>query len=411
MRALCWNGVNDLSVETVDDPKILNPHDVIVEVWLTTTCGSDLHFIDGYLPGMRAGDVFGHEFMGVVAETGPQVREIHASDRVVVPSFIACDRCWYCDHELYSCCDTTNPNAELQQPLLGYPSGGIYGYTHPFGGYAGSHAQYVRVPFADTNCFVIPGDITDEQALFLSDAVPTGFMGADFCDIAGGDTVAVWGAGGVGLMAARSALLLGAERAIVVDRIPERLALARNEFGLETINYKAVDSVHESLREMTGGRGPDACIDAVGMEGHGTGVQQLYDRAKQLLRMETDRATALRQAILACRKGGVVSVLGVYGLTDKFPTGVLTNKGLTLKTAQQHGQRYITRLFDYVQQGDLDPAKLITHDVPLEDGVRAYDLFKNKKDDCIRVAMRPNASTVVREEKAGVNHDRATSQS
>lgn len=258
---------------------------------------------------------------------------------------------------------------------------------------------------------MIPGDIADEQALFLSDAVPTGFMGADFCDIAGGDTVAVWGAGGVGLMAARSALLLGAERAIVVDRIPERLALARNAFGLETIDYTAVDSVHETLREMTGGRGPDACIDAVGMEGHGTGVQQLYDRAKQLLRMETDRATALRQAILACRKGGVVSVLGVYGLTDKFPTGVLTNKGLTLKTAQQHGQRYITRLFDYVEQGDLDPAKLITHDVPLEEGVRAYDLFKNKKDKCIRVAMRPGVSTVTGGERSAVRHDRATSRS
>jgi threonine dehydrogenase-like Zn-dependent dehydrogenase len=410
MRALCWNGVNDLSVETVDDPNILNPHDAILEVRLTTTCGSDLHFIDGYLPGMRAGDVFGHEFMGVVVETGPDVRETKVGDRVVVPSFIACNHCWYCEHELYSCCDTTNPNAELQQPLLGYPSGGIYGYTHPFGGYAGSHAQYVRVPFADANCFVIPGDITDEQALFLSDAVPTGFMGADFCDIAGGDTVAVWGAGGVGLMAARSALLLGADRAIVVDRIPERLALARNDFGLETIDYTAVDSVQEALREMTGGRGPDACIDAVGMEGHGTGVQQLYDKVKQLLRMETDRASALRQAILACRKGGVVSVLGVYGLTDKFPTGVLTNKGLTLKTAQQHGQRYITRLFDYIEQGDLDPAKLITHDLPLEDGVRAYDIFKNKKDNCIRVAMRPGVQAGASQERTSGNHDRATAR-
>lgn len=388
MRALCWNGVNKLSVETVDDPEILNPHDVILKVTLTTTCGSDLHFIDGYLPGMREGDIFGHEFMGEIVETGREVRDVKVGDRVVVPSFIGCDRCWYCEHDLYSCCDTTNPNAELQQPLLGYPSGGIYGYTHPFGGYAGSHAQFVRVPFGDTNCFPIPGDITDEQALFLSDAVPTGFMGADFCDVNGGDTVAVWGAGGVGLMAAKSALLLGAERAIVIDRIPERLSLAR-EFGLETIDYGAADSVQESLREMTGGRGPDACIDAVGMEGHSTGLQQVYDRAKQLLRLETDRASALRQAILACRKGGVVSVLGVYGLTDKFPMGVVTNKGLTLKSAQQHGQRYMARLFDYVEQGDLDPAKLITHDLPLEQGVRAYDMFKNKRDNCIRVALRP----------------------
>jgi threonine dehydrogenase-like Zn-dependent dehydrogenase len=388
MRALVWNGVNKLSVETVDDPQIINPHDVIVQVRLTTTCGSDLHFIDGYLPGMREGDVFGHEFMGEIVETGSQISDLHVGDRVVVPSFIACNRCWYCDHDLYSLCDTTNPNAELQQPLLGFPSGGIYGYTHPFGGYAGSHAQYIRVPFGDANCFVVPDFVTDEQALFLSDAVPTGYMGADFCGIDAGDTVAVFGAGGVGLMAARSALLNGAERAIVIDRIPERLALAE-QLGAEVIDYSAVDSVHETLREATGGRGPDSCIDAVGMEGHGTGIQQAYDRAKQALRLETDRASALRQAILACGKGGTVAVLGVYGLTDKFPMGIVTNKGLTIKSAQQHGQRYIRQFFDYVQQGDLDPSVLITHDLPLEEGVRAYDLFKNKTDGCIRVALRP----------------------
>lgn len=389
MRALCWNGVNDLAVETVDDPTILNPHDVLLRVRLTTTCGSDLHFIDGYLPGMREGDVFGHEFMGEIVAVGADVADRAIGERVVVPSFIACNHCWYCEHELYSCCDTTNPNAELQQPLLGYPSGGIYGYTHPFGGYAGSHAEYVRVPFGDANCFPVPDGVSDEQALFLSDAAPTGFMGADFCDVSAGDTVAVFGAGGVGLMAAKSALLLGADRAIVIDRIPERLALARSAFGLETIDYTKVDSVHETLREMTGGRGPDSCIDAVGMEGHSTGVQQLYDRAKQLLRLETDRASALRQAVLACRKGGVVSVLGVYGLTDKFPMGIIMNKALTMKSAQQHGQRYMARLFDYVQQGDLDPAKLITHDLPLEQGVQAYDLFKHKSDGCVRVAIRP----------------------
>jgi threonine dehydrogenase-like Zn-dependent dehydrogenase len=389
MRALCWNGVNDLSVETVDDPRLINPHDVIVQVGLTTTCGSDLHFIDGYLPGMREGDVFGHEFMGEVLEIGTDVTDVRIGDRVVVSSFIGCNSCWYCDNELYSCCDTTNPNAQLQQPLLGYPSGAVYGYTHPFGGYQGSHAQYIRVPFGDVNCFPVPDGVTDEQALFLSDAAPTGFMGADFCDISAGATVAVWGAGGVGLMAARSALLLGAERAIVIDRIPERLKLARDSFALETMDYTAVDSVHETLRESTGGRGPDACIDAVGMEGHGTGLQQIYDRAKQLLRMETDRATALREAALACRKGGVVSVLGIYGVTDKFPMGVITNKSLTIRSAQQHGQRYMTRLFDYVQQGDLDPSALITHDLPLADGVRGYDLFKNKQDGCIRVALRP----------------------
>ena len=388
MRALCWNGVNDLSVETVDDPTLLNPHDVIVQVRLTTTCGSDLHFIDGYLPGMREGDVFGHEFMGEVVEVGREVNKTRVGDRVVVPSFIACNRCSYCDRELYSLCDTTNPNAELQQPILGYPIGGVYGYTHPFGGYAGSHAEYIRVPFGDANCFAIPEYVSDEQALFMSDAVPTGYMGADFCDINAGDTVAVWGAGGVGLMAARGALLSGADRVFVIDRIPERLALAQ-KLGAETIDYTAVDSVQEVLRDSTGGRGPDGCIEAVGMEGHGTGIQQLYDRTKQLLRLETDRATPLREAILACGKGGTVAVLGIYGITDKFPMGIVTNKGLTMKSAQQHGQRYIAQFFDYVQQGDLDPAVLITHDMPLEDGVRAYDMFKNKKDGCIRVALRP----------------------
>ncbi|WP_280398654.1 zinc-dependent alcohol dehydrogenase [Nocardia carnea] len=389
MRALCWNGVNDLAVETVPDPVPVNPHDVIVRVGLTTTCGSDLHFIDGYLPGMREGDVFGHEFMGEVVETGPEVTATKVGARVVVPSFIGCGSCHYCERDLYSVCDTTNPNAALQQPVFGYPTGGIYGYTHPFGGYQGSHATYIRVPFGDVNCFTIPEGITDEQALFCSDAVPTGLMGADFCDISPGDTVAVWGSGGVGLMAAHTARLLGADRVVVIDRIPERLDLARERFDAVTIDYTKVDSVPEVLRELTGGRGPDACIDAVGMEGHGTGLQQAYDRVKQLLRLETDRATSLREAVLACGKGGVVAVLGIYGLTDKFPMGVITNKSLTLRTAQQHGQRYMPRMFDYIQQGDLDPSYLITHDLPLEDAVRGYELFKTKEQGCIRAVFRP----------------------
>ncbi|MBF6250771.1 zinc-dependent alcohol dehydrogenase [Nocardia farcinica] len=389
MRALCWNGVNDLAVETVEDPRLVNPHDVIVRVRLTTTCGSDLHFIDGYLPGMRAGDVFGHEFMGEIVEVGREVRDRKVGDRVVVPSFIGCGTCFYCTRDMYSLCDTTNPNAELQQSVFGYPTGGIYGYTHPFGGYQGSHAEYVRVPFGDVNSFVVPEGITDEQALFVSDAVPTGLMGADFCDIAPGDTVAVWGSGGVGLMAGHTARLLGAGRVVVIDRIPERLALARKHFDAETIDYTAVDSVQEALREMTGGRGPDACIDAVGMEGHGAGLQQIYDRAKQLLRLETDRATPLREAILACRKGGVVAVLGIYGLTDKFPMGVVTNKGLTIRTAQQHGQRYVPRMFDHILQGDLDPSYLVTHDLSLEDGPRGYEVFKNKDEGCVRAVFRP----------------------
>jgi threonine dehydrogenase-like Zn-dependent dehydrogenase len=389
MRALCWNGVNDLAVQTVPDARIVNPRDVVVQVALSSTCGSDLHFIDGYLPGMLPGDVFGHEFTGQVVEVGPEVTRVRVGDRVVVPSFIACGNCWYCDRELYSLCDTTNPHAVAQQPLLGFPSGGIYGYTHPFGGYAGSHAEFVRVPFGDVNCFTVPPEVDDQSALFVSDAVPTGYMGADFCDITPGDTVAVFGAGAVGLMAAASARLLGAERVIVVDRLPERLELARTRVGAETLDYSEVDSVQEFLRETTGGRGPDAVIEAVGMEGHGTGVQQVVDRAKQALRVETDRATPLREAILAVRKAGTVAVLGVYGLTDSFPTGVVLNKGLTIRSAQQHGQRYVPTLLEHLVSGELETSFLATHPMPLEDAVRGYDLFKNKTDGCLRAVFAP----------------------
>jgi threonine dehydrogenase-like Zn-dependent dehydrogenase len=389
VRALVWNGINDLAVETVPDATLVNPRDVVLRVIATTTCGSDLHFIDGYLPGMLPGDVFGHEFMGEVVEVGPEVRRVRVGDRVVVPSFIACGSCWHCARGEYSLCDTTNPNAAAQQPLLGYPSGGIYGYTHPFGGYAGSHAGFVRVPFGDVNCFSVPEGVSDVAALFVSDAAPTGYMGADFCEITPGDTVAVFGAGAVGLMAAASARLLGAGRVIVVDRLPERLEKARTVAGAETLDYSAVDSVQEVLRETTGGRGPDAVIEAVGMEGHGTGVQQKVDRAKQALRLETDRATPLREAILACRKGGVVSVLGVYGLTDSFPMGDVINKGLTLRSAQQHGQRYVPRLLEHVAAGELDTAALMTHEMPLEDAVRGYEIFKEKQDGCLRAVFHP----------------------
>lgn len=389
MRALVWNGINDLAVETVPDAGLVNPRDVVLRVLATTTCGSDLHFIDGYLPGMLPGDVFGHEFMGEVVEVGPEVRRVRVGDRVVVPSFIACGSCWHCARGEFSLCDTTNPNAAAQQPLLGYPSGGIYGYTHPFGGYAGSHAGFVRVPFADVNCFTVPEGVSDVAALFVSDAAPTGYMGADFCEITPGDTVAVFGAGAVGLMAAASARLLGAGRVIVVDRLPERLEKARTVAGAETLDYSAVDSVQEVLRETTGGRGPDAVIEAVGMEGHGTGVQRKVDRAKQALRLETDRATPLREAVLACRKGGVVSVLGVYGLTDSFPMGDIINKGLTLRSAQQHGQRYVPRLLEHVAAGELDTAALMTHEMPLEDAVRGYEIFKEKEDGCLRAVFHP----------------------
>jgi threonine dehydrogenase-like Zn-dependent dehydrogenase len=389
MRALCWNGVNDLRVETVPDPKIMNPHDAILRVTMSTTCGSDLHFIDGYLPTMREGDVIGHEFMGEVVEVGPEVKKVKKGERVVVPSFIVCGQCWYCQHDLFSLCDNTNPKAELQEPLLGYPIAGIYGYTHAFGGYAGAHAQYVRVPFADNDCFKVPEGLPDEQVLFLSDAAPTGYMGADFCNIQPGDIVAVWGCGGVGLMAQQSAYLLGAERVIAIDRFPERLQMAREYARAETIDYTAVDSVLETLKEMTGGRGPDACIDAVGMEAHGTGLQYAYDKAKQLLHLHTDRGEALRQAILACRKGGTVSILGVYGLMDKFPIGTIINKGLTVRTAQQHGQKYVPRLLEHAVRGELDPSYLVTHRFSLEDAPRGYEMFKKKEDGCVRVVFTP----------------------
>jgi threonine dehydrogenase-like Zn-dependent dehydrogenase len=384
MRALCWNGVNDLRVENVSDPTIVNPRDVVLRVTMSTPCGSDLHFIDGHLPTMRKGDVIGHEFMGEVVEVGKEVTKVRRGDRVVVPSFICCGRCWYCQHELWSLCDNTNPKAELQEPLLGYPTAGIYGYTHAFGGYAGAHAEYVRVPHADTDCFVVPEGLRDEQVIFLSDAAPTGYMGAEFCNIRPGQTVAVWGAGAVGQMAAKSAYLLGAELVIVIDRYPERLRLASLHVGALTINYEQAENVVDRLKELTGGRGPDACIDAVGMEAHGTGVEYAYDRAKQALRLHTDRGDALRQAIVACRKGGTLSILGVYGFMDKFPLGDILNKGLTIRAAQQHGQKYLPRLLEHVQRGELDVTYLATHRMSLEDAPLGYGLFKHKEDGCVR---------------------------
>jgi len=382
-------GVGKLEVQTVPDPEIVNPHDAILKVRLTTTCGSDLHLLGGYIPTMREGDVIGHEYMGEVVEAGRDVKALNPGDRVVVPSFIGCGSCWYCDHDLWSLCDNTNPKPDLQEPILGYPTGGIPGYTHAFGGYAGSHAEYIRVPHADVNCFRVPDGITDEQALFLSDAVPTGYMGADFCNIQPGDTVAVWGCGAVGLMAQRSALLMGAERVIGIDRLPERLTLARDRVGAETIDYSQSGGVLEQLREMTGGRGPDACIEAVGMEAHGTGPQYIYDRVKQALRLQTDRGSALREAAMACRKAGTLSIVGVYGLMDKFPLGVIINKGLTVRAALQYGQRYMPRMLEHVQEGELDPSIMLTHRMSLEEGPRGYEIFKNKEDGCVRAAFAP----------------------
>ncbi|MCO5997831.1 zinc-dependent alcohol dehydrogenase [Actinoallomurus rhizosphaericola] len=389
MKAVCWEGVNRLSVEDVPDPRIENDQDIIVKVRLTTTCGSDLHLLGGYIPAMRAGDVLGHEFLGEVVEVGPGVRRHRTGDRVVVCSFISCGRCWYCEHEMFSLCDNSNTNPGIGQALFGYETGAVFGYSHAMGGFKGSHAEYVWVPFADQGAFTVPDAVDDLTALFASDAVPTGWMGADLGGVGPGDVVAVWGSGGVGQMAARAATLLGAERVIVIDRLPERLAQAEEHLGVETIDYTATD-VGAELRARTGGRGPDVCIEAVGMEAHDTGVQHLYDQAKQQLRLQTDRPAAVREAIYACRKGGSVFVLGVFGgAVDKFPLGAMMNKGLTVRGAQQHGQRYIPMLLDRMAKGEISTAHLATHVMPLDQGPEGYDLFKHKKDGCVRAVFRP----------------------
>ncbi len=391
MKALCWQGVNKLAVEEVPDPAIHNDQDVIVKVRATATCGSDLHLLGGYIPAMRAGDVIGHEFLGEVVEAGPQVQRHKVGDRVVVASFIGCGRCWYCAQGEWSLCDNSNTNPGLAQLLWGYETGAVYGYSHAMGGFRGSHAEYTRVPFADYGAFPVPDGVDDASAVFASDAAPTGWMGADLGGVKPGDVVAVWGSGGVGQLAARAAVLLGAAQVIVIDRIPERLAMAEQVIGAETINYTDTD-VGGELRERTGGRGPDVCIEAVGMEAHSAGPGYPYDQVKQQLRLQTDRPTAVREAIHACRKGGSVFLLGVFGgLVDKFPLGALINKGLTLRGAQQHGQRYIPMLLDRIASGELDTRHLATHELPLDEGPRGYQMFKDKADGCVRVVFRPDA--------------------
>jgi threonine dehydrogenase-like Zn-dependent dehydrogenase len=389
MKAICWTGVNEVRTEQVPDPTILNPRDAIVAVRATTICGSDLHLYDGYIPAMEKGDVLGHEFMGEVVEVGPGVGDaLRVGDRVVVPSVIGCGACFFCERELWSLCDNSNPNAAAAEALWGQASCGIFGYSHLTGGYAGSHAEYIRVPFADVGPRRVPDALSDEQALFISDAFPTGYMAADLCDIQPGDVVAVWGAGAVGLFAMRSAQLLGAERVIAIDRFPDRLRHGR-DLGCEALDYTGADLV-EALKQLTAGRGPDACIDAVGMEAHKGGVQGAYDRVKQALRLESDRPYVLRDMIQACRKGGTLSIVGVYGgLVDKLPMGAAMNKGLTWRMGQMHAHRYLDRLIEHAVNGDVDPAFVATHRFGLDDGPRAYELFKHKADDCLRVVFRP----------------------
>ena len=389
MKAVCWYGAGDVRVERVPDPALINPRDAIVRVTRTAICGSDLHLYGGFIPGMKAGDVLGHEFMGEVVETGTAVTGLARGDRVVVPFAIACGACFFCQRELWSLCDNSNPNAAVLEKVYGYSGAGLFGYSHLYGGYAGGQAEYVRVPFADVGALKIPEGVDDELVLFLSDIFPTGYMAAENCNIQSGDIVAVWGCGPVGQFAIRSAFMLGAERVIAIDRFPERLHLAERAGKAEVINYEDLDPVEE-LKERTGGRGPDACIDAVGMEAHGTGVAAFYDRAKQAVRLETDRPTALREAILACRKGGTLSIPGVYGgFIDKVPLGAAFAKALTIRMGQTHVHRYLRPLLNRIQRDEIDPSFVISHRMTLEDAPRGYRMFRDKDDECIKVVLRP----------------------
>jgi threonine dehydrogenase-like Zn-dependent dehydrogenase len=388
MRANCWMGRNTVEVRDVPEPKIVNARDAIVKITSTAICGSDLHLLDGYIPTMEKGDVLGHEFMGEVVEVGAGVSNLAVGDRVVVPFPIACGACYSCESGLFSLCENSNPNAGMAEKLWGHASAGMFGYSHLTGGYAGGQAEFVRVPFADVGPVKIESDLSDEKVLFLSDILPTAYMGADMCDIKPGDVVAVWGAGPVGLLAMMSAYLLGAHGVIAIDRFDYRLEMAKDKTGAVPLNYEAVD-VQSALKDLTAGRGPDACIDAVGMEAHSDSAPlQLYDRVKQAARLETDRGPALRQAIVSCRNGGTVSVIGVYGgLMDKFPVGSWMNRSITLRTGQCHVQRYTSPLLAKIESGEIDPSFVITHRLPLDQAPEAYETFKHKRDDCVKVVL------------------------
>jgi len=391
MRATCWSGRNTVQVENVPDPKILNSRDAIVKITATSICGSDLHLYDGYVPTMRSGDILGHEFMGEIVETGREVNNLKVGDRVVVPFPISCGNCFQCRAGMFSCCENSNPNAGMAEKLWGHAVSGIYGYSSLTGGYAGGQAEYARVPFADVGPIKIENsDLTDDQVLFLSDAFPTGFMGADVCEIKPGDVIAVWGAGAIGLFAIASARMLGAERVIAIDRFDYRLDKARQAGATDLIDYEQVE-VPVVLKELTGGRGPDACIDCVGLEAHHAQPAVFsYDRVKQATRAETERGYALREAILSCRNGGIVSIMGVYGgFMDKFPIGSMMNRSLTVKTGQAHVQRYLRPLLERIERGDIDPSFVISHHLPLDDAPRGYEMFKHKQDNCTKIVLTP----------------------
>jgi threonine dehydrogenase-like Zn-dependent dehydrogenase len=390
MKANCWMGKRDVQVQNVPDPQILNRQDAIVRITSSAICGSDLHLYNGFIPTMESGDILGHEFMGEVVEIGPDVKRLKKGDRVVVPFPISCGACLACTSGLFSCCENSNPNAWMAEKLWGHSIAGVFGYSHMLGGFAGGQAQYVRVPYADVGPIKIPEELPDEKVLFLSDIFPTGYMGAEMCDIKPGHVIAVWGCGPVGQFAIASAKLLGAERVIAIDRFPYRLQMAEEKAGAtDILNYEEVD-IYEALKELTGGRGPDACIDAIGMEAHGATLEYVYDRAKQALMLETDRPIALRQAIMSCRNGGNVSVIGVYGgFIDKFPMGSLMNRSLTIKAGQCHVQRYLKPLLERIQNGEIDPSFVITHTMPLDQAPQGYSMFLNKQDDCMKVVLKP----------------------
>ncbi|AMV23340.1 Formaldehyde dismutase [Gemmata sp. SH-PL17] len=391
MKALCWHGKGDVRVDTVPDPKIESSRDAVIKVTSTAICGSDLHLFDGYMPTMESGDILGHEFMGEVVELGSAVTNLKKGDRVVVPFTMACGSCFFCKKQLFSCCDNSNPNAKVAEEAMGHSPSGLFGYSHMLGGFSGGQAEYVRVPFADVGPYKVPDGLPDEKVLFLTDILPTGYMAAEQADIEPGDTVAVWGCGPVGQFSIQSAWLFGAGRVIAIDCVPERLEMAERLGKAEVIDFMKVEgSVYDRLQELTGGRGPDRCIDAVGAEAHGWGsTPAVVDRVKAAVGLGTDRPAALRQAIMCCRKGGTVSVPGVYSFVDQMPMGAFINKSLVMKTGQTHVHRYLKPLMEKIRKGEIDPSAIITHRLPLADAPKGYTTFRDKKDGCVKVVLKP----------------------
>jgi threonine dehydrogenase-like Zn-dependent dehydrogenase len=401
MKALTWQGIKKVSVENVPDPKIVDPTDVIIETTCTAICGSDLHIYDGYAPMMEKGDILGHEFAGVVIETGSQVTKLKKGDRVVIPFVIACGKCAFCLEQKWSCCETTNPDAEKLNKLTAHPTAGLFGYSHLYGGYAGGQAEYVRVPHADVGALVLPDGVSEHHALFLSDIFPTGYQAAENCRIEKGQTVAVWGCGPVGQFAIKSAFMLGAKQVIAIDRFAERLTLAEKS-GAIPINYEKED-VEQRLLQLTDSRGPHACIDAVGLEAHGKTIDALFDNTLQALRIEFDRTHALREMIRLCRNGGTVSIPGVYlGFVDRFPLGIAFAKGLNFAMGQTHMHKYMKPLLERIMKGEIDPRFIISHEIPLENAADAYRMFAEKQDACTKFVLHPKdlAHPIIRGKEA-----------